>query len=99
MGPAAWGCRSKGIAFRILGSLLLHSFPGEAFLAPHRIPPRTASPQPCQNPAPVGINTSMMLTFWEWLGQGYEFGFVQELQRLIREMRGDEGYQAFIDQT
>jgi hypothetical protein len=39
----------------------------------------------------------MMLTFWEWLGQGYEFGFVQELQRLFRE--GDEGYQAFIDQT
>jgi hypothetical protein len=41
----------------------------------------------------------MMMTFWEWLGQGYEFGFVQELQRLLREMRGDEGYQAFIDQT
>jgi hypothetical protein len=39
----------------------------------------------------------MMLTFWEWLGQGFEYGFVQELQRLIRE--GDEGYQAFIDQT
>jgi hypothetical protein len=38
----------------------------------------------------------MMLTFWEWLGQGYEFGFVQ---RLLREMRGDEGYQAFLDQT
>jgi hypothetical protein len=41
----------------------------------------------------------VMMTFWEWLGRGYEFGFVQELQRLIREMRGDEGYQAFIDQT
>jgi hypothetical protein len=41
----------------------------------------------------------MMMTFWEWLGQGYEFGFVQELQRLLREMRGDEGYHAFIDQT
>jgi hypothetical protein len=41
----------------------------------------------------------MMLTFWEWLGQGFEFGFVQELQRLLREMRGDEGYQAFLDQT
>ncbi len=41
----------------------------------------------------------MMLTFWEWLGQGYECGFVQELQRLLREMRGDEGYQAFLDQT
>ena len=39
------------------------------------------------------------MTFWEWLGQGYECGFVQELQRLLREMRGDEGYQAFIDQT
>src|SRR5262249_38996220 len=35
--------------------------------------------------------------FWEWLGQGYECGFVQELQRLFRE--GDEGYQAFLDQT
>src|SRR5215472_18432375 len=39
----------------------------------------------------------MMMTFWEWLGQGYECGFVQELQRLFRE--GDEGYQAFLDQT
>jgi hypothetical protein len=38
----------------------------------------------------------MLLTFWEWLGQGYEFGFVQ---RLLREMRGDEGYQAFIEET
>jgi hypothetical protein len=38
----------------------------------------------------------MMVTFWEWLGHGYQFGFVQ---RLLREMRGDEGYQAFIDQT
>jgi hypothetical protein len=38
-----------------------------------------------------------MITFWEWLGQGYEFGFVQALQRLFRE--GDEGYQAFVDQT
>jgi hypothetical protein len=38
-----------------------------------------------------------MMTFWEWLGQGYECGFVRELQRLFRE--GDEGYQAFIDQT
>jgi hypothetical protein len=36
----------------------------------------------------------MMVTFWEWLGQGYECGFVQ---RLFRE--GDEGYQAFLDQT
>jgi hypothetical protein len=36
----------------------------------------------------------MMTTFWEWLGRGYECGFVQ---RLFRE--GDEGYQAFIDQT
>jgi hypothetical protein len=41
----------------------------------------------------------MMMSFWEWLGQGYEFGFVQELQRLLREMRGDEGHLAFIDQT
>jgi hypothetical protein len=41
----------------------------------------------------------MMMTFWEWLGQGYEFGFVQELARLIRETRGDKGYGAFIDQT
>jgi hypothetical protein len=40
-----------------------------------------------------------MMTFWEWLGQGYEYWFGQELQRLIREIRGDEGYQAFIDQT
>jgi hypothetical protein len=40
-----------------------------------------------------------MITFWEWLGQGYEFGFAQELLRLLREMRGDEGFQAFIDQT
>ena len=39
----------------------------------------------------------MMMTFWEWLGQGFEYGFVQELQRLILE--GDAGYQAFIDQT
>jgi hypothetical protein len=31
----------------------------------------------------------MMMSCWEW----------QELQRLLREMRGDEGYQAFIDQT
>jgi hypothetical protein len=30
-----------------------------------------------------------MMTFWEWLGQ--------DLQRLLREMRGDEGYQAFVD--
>jgi hypothetical protein len=36
----------------------------------------------------------MMMTFWEWLSQGYECGFVQ---RLFRE--GDAGYQAFIDQT
>jgi hypothetical protein len=41
----------------------------------------------------------MMITFWEWLGQGYEYGFVLELQRLLREMRGDEGYQAFIQET
>jgi hypothetical protein len=40
-----------------------------------------------------------MMTFWEWLEQGYEYGFVQELQCLLREMRGDEGYQAFIDET
>jgi hypothetical protein len=39
----------------------------------------------------------MMMSFWEWLGQGYEFGFVQELQRLFRE--GDEGHRAFLDQT
>jgi hypothetical protein len=39
----------------------------------------------------------MMVTFWEWLGQGYQYGFVQALQRLIRE--GDEGYQAFIDEV
>jgi hypothetical protein len=38
-----------------------------------------------------------MLTFWEWLGQGYECGFLQELQRLFRE--GDEGFKAFLDQT
>jgi hypothetical protein len=38
----------------------------------------------------------MMMTFWEWLGQGYEFGFVE---RLLREMRGDQGYQAFIEET
>jgi hypothetical protein len=38
----------------------------------------------------------MMMTFWEWLGQGFECGFVQ---RLIREMRGDEGYRAFIEET
>ena len=31
-----------------------------------------------------------MLTFWEWLGQGYECGFLQKLQRLFRE--GDEGH-------
>jgi hypothetical protein len=41
----------------------------------------------------------MMMTFWEWLGQGYEYGFVQDLERLFREMRGDEGRQAFLDQT
>jgi len=35
-----------------------------------------------------------MMNFWEWLE---EYGFLQELQRLLRE--GDEGYQAFIDQT
>jgi hypothetical protein len=28
------GCHCRGIAFRILGSLPLNSFPGEAFLAP-----------------------------------------------------------------
>jgi hypothetical protein len=39
----------------------------------------------------------MLMTFWEWLGQGYECGFLQELQRLFRE--GDEGYRAFLDQT
>ena len=32
----------------------------------------------------------MMMTFWEWLGR-------REQQRLFRE--GDEGYQAFIDQS
>jgi hypothetical protein len=44
----------------------------------------------------------MMVTFWEWLGQGYQHGFVQELQRLLREVRGaatDAGYQAFVDET
>jgi hypothetical protein len=50
-----------------------------------------------QIPVPAGIDTSMMLSFWEWLGQGYEFGYLQELQRLFRE--GDEGYQAVLDQT
>lgn len=39
----------------------------------------------------------MMVAFWEWLGQGYEFGFAQELLRLIRE--GDEGYRSFIEET
>jgi hypothetical protein len=39
----------------------------------------------------------MMVTFWEWLSQGNEFGYLQELQRLFRE--GDEGYQSFLDQT
>jgi hypothetical protein len=39
----------------------------------------------------------MMMNFWEWLEQGYEFGFVQEFQGLLREMRGDQGYQAFLD--
>jgi hypothetical protein len=39
----------------------------------------------------------MIVTFWEWLGQGYEFGFVQELQSLFLE--GDAGYQAFLNQT
>jgi hypothetical protein len=34
---------------------------------------------------PGGIHISTMMTFWEWLGQGYQFGFVQELQRLFRE--------------
>jgi hypothetical protein len=37
----------------------------------------------------------MMVTFWEWLG--YQFGFVQALQRLFRE--GDEGFHAFLDET
>ena len=27
------------------------------------------------------------MTFWEWLGRGYEFGFVRELQRLLRATR------------
>jgi hypothetical protein len=39
----------------------------------------------------------MMLSFWKWLGQGYECGFLQDLQRPFSE--GDEGYQAFIRQT
>jgi hypothetical protein len=39
----------------------------------------------------------MLMTFWEWLGQGYECGFVQELTLLFRE--GDEGFKAFLDQT
>jgi hypothetical protein len=39
----------------------------------------------------------MMISFWEWLGQGYQFGFLQALQSLFRE--GDEGYQAFLNQT
>jgi hypothetical protein len=34
----------------------------------------------------------MLMTFWEWLGQGYE-----ELALLFRE--GDEGFKAFLDQT
>jgi hypothetical protein len=38
-----------------------------------------------------------MMTFWEWLGEGYECGFLQKLARLFSE--GDEGYQAFIGQT
>jgi hypothetical protein len=38
-----------------------------------------------------------MLSFWEWLGEGYESGFVQELQHLFRE--GDAGYQAFVNET
>jgi hypothetical protein len=38
-----------------------------------------------------------MMSFWEWLGQGYECGFVQELALLFRE--GDEGYQAFVNET
>jgi hypothetical protein len=38
----------------------------------------------------------MMMTFWEWFGQGYEYGFVQELRLLLE---GDEGYRAFLDQT
>src|SRR5262245_21173246 len=38
----------------------------------------------------------MMISFWEWLGQGCEYGFV-ELHRLLRER--DAGYQAFLDQT
>jgi hypothetical protein len=46
---------------------------------------------------PRAIPIPMMMTFWEWLGQGYEHGFVQEFRRLFRE--GDEGYQAFLDQT
>jgi hypothetical protein len=39
----------------------------------------------------------MLMTFWEWLGQGYECGFVQELALLFRE--GDAGHRAFLDQT
>jgi hypothetical protein len=39
----------------------------------------------------------MMVTFWEWLGQGYESGFVQELECLFRE--GDEGHQTFLAET
>jgi hypothetical protein len=35
-----------------------------------------------------------VITFWEWLRDGFEFGFVQ---RLFRE--GDEGYQAFVNET
>jgi hypothetical protein len=54
-----------------------------------------------------------MITFWKWLGRRPELlprtprgcaqAFEQDWQRLIREVRGastgDEGYQAFIDQT
>jgi hypothetical protein len=40
----------------------------------------------------------MLMTFWGWLGQGYECGFVQELALLFRE--GDEeGFKAYLDQT
>ncbi|HKI34294.1 MAG TPA: hypothetical protein VKA46_20745 [Gemmataceae bacterium] len=36
-----------------------------------------------------------MMTFLEWLGDG----FAGEWRRFLREMRGDQGYQAFVDQT
>jgi hypothetical protein len=88
MGPAVIGVSFQGDSIPNSRSFTPQLFPwgGNSRSPPHL---RTASPQTCRIQPPGGIHIPM-ITFWEWLGQGYEYGFVQQLQHLIRE--GDEGY-------